>query len=375
MGKANNDMKGLVTLLKNETVLVLSFLLAAASVFLVPPDKAYLGYIDFRTLALLFCLMAVMAGLNRLGLFRRLAGMLLRRVETVRGLSLMLSLLCFFSSMVVTNDVALITFVPFSVVALRFAGKTEKLIPLIALETVAANLGSMLTPVGNPQNLYLFSAYEMTAGSFLETVLPYGLLSFGMTAAAAWLFGSEALESRHEEREEPLDRRRCVMYGILFLLALCTVFRLVPYGVTLAVTVVSVAILDRRSLNHVDYSLLLTFLFLFLFIGNLGRMSQVCAFLERAVAEREVLAGVLASQVFSNVPAAILLSGFTENGRDLLIGVNLGGLGTLIASMASLISFKYVARGNVSSGRYLLVFTAVNVLFLTANLGLWLLIQ
>lgn len=368
-------MKTVISLLKNEIVLVISLLLAVVSVFFVPPSRAYLGYIDFRTLALLFCLMAVMAGLNRLGLFRRMAGALLSRVRTVRGLGLTLCLLCFFSAMAVTNDVALITFVPFSVVALRFAGRIEKLIPLITLETVAANLGSMLTPVGNPQNLYLFSTYEMGAGEFFFAVLPYGVLSLVLTVLSAILLGGEGLESRREEEVEAFDRKRCWLYGALFVLSLCTVFRLVPWGVTLGVTLAAVVVADRRCLHHVDYSLLLTFVFLFVFIGNLGHIGPVSDYLERAVTGREVMAGVLASQVFSNVPAAILLSGFTENAADLLVGVNLGGLGTLIASMASLISYKFVAKGNVSSGRYLLVFTVVNLLFLAANLGLWLLIR
>ena len=368
-------MKAFAAFLKNEIVLVLSLVLAVASAFVVPPDGDYARYIDCRTLALLFCLMAVMAGLNRLGIFSRLADGLLRRVHTLRGLCMTLTLLCFFSAMVVTNDVALITFVPFSVVALRYAGREDRLIGLITLETVAANLGSMLTPVGNPQNLYLFSSFSMETGTFFRAVLPYGLLSLLLTVAAVFFLGKGPVSAHTASAEGPLDRRRCVVYGALFLLALLTVFRVVPWGVTLAVTAALVLVVDRRCLWRVDYSLLLTFVFLFIFIGNLGRIGPVSEFLQRVVTGREVIAGVLASQVFSNVPAAILLSGFTDNAGALLIGVNLGGLGTLIASMASLISFKYVARGNVSSGRYLLVFTAVNLLFLAANLGLWLLIQ
>jgi len=368
-------MKTVVSLLKNETVLVLSLALAVISMFFVPPDRAYPGYIDFRTLALLFCLMVVMAGLNRLGLFRRLAGSLLSRLKTLRGLSLTLCLLCFFSAMAVTNDVALITFVPFSVVALRFAGRMDSLVSLVTLETVAANLGSMLTPVGNPQNLYLFSAYGMQAVEFFQAVLPYGAFSLVLTTAAALLMGGDRLESRREQDPEPLDRKRGAAYGILFAMALCTVFRLIPWGVTLAVTLAVVLLLDRKCLYGVDYSLLLTFVFLFVFIGNLGRIPPVSSFLEQVVTGREVIAGILASQVFSNVPAAILLSGFTDNAADLLVGVNLGGLGTLIASMASLISYKFVVKGNASSGRYLLVFTVVNLVFLGANLCLWLFIR
>lgn len=368
-------MRAALTFIKNEIVLVLSLVLAVATAFIVPPDRFYPGYIDFRTLGLLFCLMAVMAGLNRLGVFSRLANALLGRVHTVRGLGLTLTLLCFFSAMAVTNDVALITFVPFSVVALRYAGRPEKLIGLITLETVAANLGSMLTPVGNPQNLYLFSAFRMEAGDFFRAVLPYGTLSLVLTAVAVLFLGKAPLKAHASDEEEPLDKRRCWAYMGLFVLSLLTVFRLVPCGVTLGVTLGAVLLIDRRCLWRVDYSLLLTFVFLFVFIGNLGRIGPVSDFLREAVTGREVLAGVLASQVFSNVPAAILLSGFTHNAADLLVGVNLGGLGTLIASMASLISFKYVAKGNVSGGRYLVVFTVVNVLFLAANLGLWLLIR
>lgn len=369
------NMRAFAAFIKNEIVLVLSLVLAVASAFVVPPDGAYIGYIDFRTLALLFCLMAVMAGLNRLGVFSRLADGLLGRVNSLRGLSMTLTLLCFFSAMVVTNDVALITFVPFSVVALRYAGREDRLIGLITMETVAANLGSMLTPVGNPQNLYLFSAFSMDAWAFFRAVLPYGLLSLVLTAGAVLFLGKSPVTAHTSPADEPLDRRRCAVYGGLFLLSLLTVFRVIPWPVTLVITVVTVIVIDRRCLWRVDYSLLLTFVFLFVFIGNLGRIGPVSDFLRQAVKGHEVMAGVLSSQVFSNVPAAILLSGFTDNAADLLVGVNLGGLGTLIASMASLISFKYVAKGNVSSGKYLLVFTAVNLLFLGANLALWLLLR
>ena len=368
-------MKAFAAFIKNEIVLVLSLVLAVISAFVVPPDGAYIGYIDFRTLALLFCLMAVMAGLNRLGVFSRLADGLLGRVQSLRGLSMTLTLLCFFSAMVVTNDVALITFVPFSVVALRYARREDRVIGLITLETVAANLGSMLTPVGNPQNLYLFSAFSMDAWEFFRAVLPYGLLSLVLTCAAVLFLGKKPVTAHSSPADESLDGWRCIGYGALFLLSLLTVFRVIPWPVTLVITVAAVLVMDRRCLWRVDYSLLLTFLFLFIFIGNLGRIGPVSDFLRQVVKGHEVMAGVLSSQVFSNVPAAILLSGFTDNAADLLVGVNLGGLGTLIASMASLISFKYVAKGNVSSGKYLLVFTAVNLLFLGANLALWLLIR
>lgn len=360
------------TFFKNEVVLVISFVLAVVSVFFVPPSAAYLEYIDFRTLALLFCLMAVMKGFDSLGIFQLMAEKLLKSVHTMRGLSLTLCLLCFFSSMIITNDVALITFVPFTIVALRLSGSDKGLLPLVALETIAANLGSMLTPIGNPQNLYLFSNYEMDIGEFFSTIWPYALLSLVLTIICALCMGGRPVQLQVESSNTAINSggNRLTMYGILFLLSLLTVFRVIPYVVTLLLTALAILLLDRKILAKVDYSLLLTFVFLFVFIGNLGNMGPVNDFLQNIVVGNEVLAGILSSQVFSNVPAAILLSGFTQNAKDLLIGVNLGGLGTLIASMASLISFKFLAKEKVGAGRYLFLFTLLNLLFLALNVGL-----
>lgn len=361
--------------LKNEIVLIISFVLAVASAFVVTPNQGYIDYIDFKTLALLLCLMAVMSGLNGLGVFSLLAEKLLRFANTTRSLTLWLCSLCFFSSMLITNDVALITFVPFSIVALKMSGKEKLLIPLVALETVAANLGSMLTPVGNPQNLYLFSAFNMEIADFFSAVLPYAVLSFVLIVMSAFFIRKEGVTAVSQSQSGAINTKLCVLYAVLFAVALLTVFRVIPYGITLALSVVSILIFDRKALAKVDYSLLFTFIFLFVFIGNLGNIESVSSFLGETVKGNEVAAGIAASQVFSNVPAALLLSGFTDNIKDLLIGVNLGGLGTLIASMASLISFKFVAKEKISSGRYIAVFTAVNIVFLVLNIALHLVIR
>ncbi len=370
-------MKRTVEFIKKEAVLLLSALLAAASAFFVPPSAGYLEYIDFRTLSLLFCLMAIMAGLNRLGVFKILAEKLLCGVNTVFGLTLTLVLLCFFSSMIITNDVALITFVPFSIVALKMAGRRDKLIYIVTLETVAANLGSMLTPIGNPQNLYLFSAYKMEPTDFFMTIAPYAALSLALLVASSALAGRDkiavgaSLESKSAELGS-INRGLLILYAVLFCAALLSVFRVLNFLVLLAVVAAAVLIFDKKTLLRVDYSLLLTFVFLFIFIGNLGAVPWISELLRGVVDGGEVLVGVAASQIISNVPAAVLLSGFTDNASALLIGVNLGGLGTFIASMASLISFKYVQKERVSMPRYLLVFTVVNVVFLALNLCLWL---
>lgn len=359
------------TFLKSEAVLLISAVLAVISAFFVKPTAAYLEYIDFRTLALLLCLMLVMAGLNRMGIFSLLAHKLLSKTKSLRSLGLLLSLLCFFSAMVITNDVALITFVPFTVTALELSGKKKALIPIVVIETVAANLGSMLTPIGNPQNLYLFSAFNMSFSEFFSAVTPYAALSLVLTVISSFILKKESIEISIEAEESKPDKVKLSVYIVLFIVSLLTVFRVIPYQVTLAVTLAAVLFTDRKTLPKADYSLLLTFIFLFVFIGNLGEIEAVNSLLKKMVAGREVLAGIAVSQIFSNVPAAILLSSFTDNAAALLTGVNLGGLGTLIASMASLISFKIVAKEKINMGRYLLIFTAVNIGFLAANIILW----
>ncbi|MDD6211863.1 MAG: SLC13 family permease [Clostridiales bacterium] len=365
-------MKSLFHKIKSEGVMLISLTLATLSMFFVHPGKGYVEYIDFRTLALLFCLMTVMAGFNQLGLFRLLARKLLEGAKTVRGVILTLVLLCFFCSMVITNDVALITFVPLSIITLNLAGLREKIIFTVTLETIAANLGSMLTPIGNPQNLFLFSAYDMSMEDFVQTLFPFGLISLLLLILFVILSGKESASADAEADETSApDRRLSSLYTILFVCALLSVFKVLDTRLLLVCVLLSVLIFDRKTLKYVDYSLLLTFTFLFIFIGNLGNIPGISRWLEQVIQGNEVLVGILASQVFSNVPAAILLSKFTNQVTSLLIGVNLGGLGTLIASMASLISFKFVQKEGLKTGRYMGIFTAMNLLFLAANCGLY----
>lgn len=367
--------------IKRETVLCVALLLAAVSMFFVPPDRAYLGYIDFRTLAILFSLMSVMAGLQKIGVFRWIARRLLGSVKGGRSLVLTLVLLCFFSSMLITNDVALITFVPFTFTVLDLLGEAQKkrlLLPVVVMQTIAANLGSMLTPVGNPQNLYLYGKAGLSAGGFLALMLPYTALSLVLLTGWGLIQGSASpvdlsLGTALAQEEYSADRdRKTVIYQlmtylILFMLCLFTVGHILPWQAVFLVVLLVVFVADRQVLARVDYSLLLTFAGFFIFIGNVGRMPAFCDFLQKVIAGREIGTSIVASQIISNVPAALLLSGFTDDYAGLVIGTNLGGLGTLIASMASLISYKYVAKeAGRRKGAYILLFTVANLSFLAA---------
>ncbi len=350
--------------IRREPTLALAALAALVSCFFVPPDAAYLGYIDFRTLALLYCLMTVIAGLRAAGLFAHMAHALCERAGNVRLLGALLVLMSFVSAMLITNDVALLTFVPFAVAVLGLAGHRKDLITVVVLETAAANLGSMLTPVGNPQNLYLYSYYGLGLAEFLGITLPVWALSLALVTAGCLFLPRERIAPFLGE-EPGVEKRGLWLYLALFGVCLLVVLRVFDWPVMLAVVVLALLVFDRRMLLQADFMLLLTFVAFFVFAGNLARMDVVDGLMRRLLAGHEFWAGVLASQVISNVPAALLLSGFTENARALVLGVNIGGLGTPIASLASLISLKlYSHSEHARTGRYLLVFTAANVVLL-----------
>ena len=357
-------MAAIRSFVRREPVLLIAALAAMVSCFFVPPDAEYLGYLDLRTLSLLYCLMTVVAGLRQAGLFAHLAHSLCQRTSSLRALALLLVLLCFFSSMLITNDVALLTFVPFAVVVLGMADRKKELIHIVVLQTVAANLGSMLTPVGNPQNLFLYSYYDLSIGDFLRVTLPVWLLSLLLISVSCLLFDRSRMEIFLGE-EPGIDRRGLILYLALFVLCLTVVLRLLSWPVMLAALLAVLLIFDRRILLKADFMLLLTFVAFFIFAGNLARIDAVSALLRRLLAGREYPVTLLTSQIISNVPAALLLSGFTDQSRALLLGVNIGGLGTPIASLASLISMKlYSHSDHAHTGRYLLEFTAVNLVLL-----------
>ena len=369
-------MKKIWNFLRREIVLTVAWVLALISACFVTPDREYIDYIDLHTLGLLFALMAVMAGLRRLGLFRAVGEALLRRTGTTRRLEGALIFLPFFVSMAVTNDVALITFVPFALEVLTLSGRQKRIVPVVAMQTVAANLGSMATPIGNPQNLYLYAHYELPIGRFFAVTLPMTAVLLVLLAAYLLTVRSAPVTpAAAREDAPPIHRPKLILLLALFLLCLGAVAGIVPLAPVCAAVLIAMLILDRGALKQVDYALLATFVGFFVFVGNLGRIPAFARMFQRLLEGNEVLLSVAASQVISNVPAALLLSGFTPNGEALLLGVNLGGLGTLIASMASLISYKYVAAAlPEQKGRYLLWFTAANVLFLVLLLGAWLIL-
>ena len=347
-------------------------------------NQFVLSHIDFGTISILFCLMAVVAGFTELGYMDALAEGLVKRAKTQRMLLLSLTMACFLISMFVTNDVALIVMVPFTMRILKSIGCEHKLIKAVVLETIGANLGSMLTPIGNPQNVYLYQTYKMNLGGFFGAVWYFALAS-AILLVVIWLLDRDGkaqviLNNSSKGQFMESERKRKVLYtalyGILFLVCLLTVLNILPFYWSLIITVVGIGVSNFGLFRQVDYGLLIKFVMLFIVVGNLSNIPVIRNNLDTFVSGNEFFAGIGLSQCFSNVPAAILLSGFTTNGTALLQGVNVGGLGTLIASMASMISLEAYGKGEGARKKaYIAQFTGYNLLFLAVLVILWVVVE
>ncbi|KFI69261.1 SLC13 family permease [Bifidobacterium magnum] len=388
----------LLTILRSETILVVATILALISCFIVHPDNDYWGYVHVSTIAQLVCLMLVVCGLQRLGVFRVIGSALLHRVNTARGLAITLVALPFISAMFITNDVALVTFVPFGVAVLKMAKLEDKSVMMCVLMTIAANVGSMLTPIGNAHNLYLKALTGLSTGRFLEIMAPYSGLALVMLVIMCCVcFGSQPVTEFKDKDSSGIERgllapnpegaqpdqiivdgygkhRRnwhIAAYVALFILCILTVSDLLPLWVMCVVVVLAVILIDPGVFRHTDWALPITFIMFFIFIGNMRRVPQFDELAQAFVGQHPLEVAVVFSQVISNVPTTLLLSGFCDKWVPLIIGTNLGGMGTIIASMASLITYKCVTKEYpTKKGRYLAVYSAANFSFLIILMGL-----
>lgn len=368
-------MSGIKSKIKRlDKVLCIAWILAIISAFFIRPDRTYISYIDFRSLGILWGLMVIIQGLKENSVFERIAIALLSKVKNGFELAVVLVFMCFIGSMLITNDVALITFVPLAIMILSSCKREDLMIPVVVLQTIAANLGSMLTPIGNPQNLYLYGLTGMKLSAFILTMLPYSLISAILLFACLFTLPGRK-EKLSNTKENSITSRfgsktQIIIYAVLFAVALLTVVRVIPWYVFAIIVLVIVGGMDFKILLRADYILLLTFIGFFIFTGNMGKIDYIRDFLGTVLTDREFAIGVILSQFISNVPATLMLSGFTTNYTALLVGVNVGGLGTLIASMASLISFKaYTKEFPDNTGKYFGMFTLANILFLIVLVG------
>lgn len=330
-----NLLEKSINFFKDESVLSISLILAIISCFFVKPNYNYLNYINWETLILLFVIMVIVEVLKNLAVFEILVRKLLTKIGNTRGLVFILVLICFLSSIFITNDVSLIIFVPFSIMALKKVYRADLIVITVCLQTIAANVGCMLLPTGAPHNIVMYTSSNISFISFFLLLLPYVIVSLMFLLTILFFIPKNDIEL-HNIGEVEFNRNRFL----------------------------------KRVFMGVDYFLLLTFIALFILIGNLENITFFNMLFKKMIIGNEVLCGVIASQIISNVPAAMLLTGFSNNIEDIIIGINIGGFGTLIASMANLISYNVILRQcNEFKLRYLIIFTVLNVVLLLILLG------
>ena len=349
--------------IKKNIVLVIAIIAAIITSFIVPPDKEYLGYFDFKTLTCLFCVLAVVCAFKNINFFYILAKQIVRLFKNTRMAILALVYITFIGSMLIANDMALLTFLPLGYFVLSTTNKRGYMSFTFIMQNIAANLGGMLTPFGNPQNLYLYTKFNIPNGEFVKIMFVPFIISVMLITICCLFVKKEPLEI--EDEPINLDIKKTVIYTLLFILSIAIVFRTIPYYIGLVVIPAVLIFIDRKALKMVDYPLLMTFVSFFIFSGNMARIEPIKELFGFLLEKSTLIFSVLSCQVISNVPSAILLSQFTENYRDLLIGVNIGGVGTLIASLASLITFREFTKHNPGKGWYYITrFSIFNFSFL-----------
>lgn len=361
--------------IKKNTVMTVALTAAVITSFIVPIDREYIGYFDFKTLTCLFSVLAVVCALKNIRFFYILAKRIVRIFKNTRMSILALVYITFIGSMLIANDMALLTFLPLGYFVLTTTGKEKHMAFTFIMQNIAANLGGMLTPFGNPQNLYLYTKFNIPNGEFITIMAPPFALSVVLITLCCIVFiKPEPLDI--PDGEDKLPPARTALYLCLFALAIAIVFRGIPYWIGLIVIPAVLLFADRKALAAVDYPLLFTFVFFFIFSGNMARIGAVREFFSVLMEKSTLLFSVLSCQCISNVPSAILLSQFTDNYPDLLVGVNIGGVGTLIASLASLITFREYCRHNPGkAGYYVRTFSLFNFGFLIILTGFMMLLK
>ena len=358
-----DDFMKIIEFIKKNIVLVIAIIAAIVTSFIVPPDKEYLRYFDFKTLTCLFCVLAVVCAFKNINFFYILAKQIVRLFKNTRMAILALVYITFIGSMLIANDMALLTFLPLGYFVLSTTNKRGFMSFTFIMQNIAANLGGMLTPFGNPQNLYLYTKFNIPNGEFVKIMFVPFIISVMLITICCLFVKKEPLEI--EDEPINLDIKKTVIYTLLFILSIAIVFRTIPYYIGLIVIPAVLIFIDRKALKMVDYPLLMTFVSFFIFSGNMARIEPIKELFGFLLEKSTLIFSVLSCQVISNVPSAILLSQFTGNYRDLLIGVNIGGVGTLIASLASLITFREFTKHNPGKGWYYITrFSIFNFSFL-----------
>lgn len=359
-----NTKEKIINFIKSEVVLSVAIVIAIITCFFVPIDKEYIKYFDYNTLVCLFCMLAVVAGLKSTNIFELISRKMIGLFHTRRAVIYSLVFGTFFFDMIVANDMSLITFLPLTYIVLHSTKNDKYLAFTFIMQTIAANMGGMITPYGNPQNLYLYSYYNIPTSEFFGILFVQSLTVAALLYICCAFISNEKLTLRRKSKII-ISKDKLALYVVLFVLVILTIFRVIPYMITFAIVLLTILITDRKRFRQVDYALIATFCVFFIFSGNIARIPAIRDFISNIVVKNTLLAGIVSCQFISNVPTAIFLSKFTNNYRELLMSVNIGSLGILISSLASLITLKeFLKHQPKNFWKYLGMFTLFNSLFL-----------
>ncbi len=368
MNNVNLIKSKIVAFVKKEVVLSIAIICTIITMFFIPVDKEYMGYFDYKTLVSLFCMLAVVAGLKNTNVFELISKKLIGLFHTRRAVIYALIFGTFFFDMIVANDMSLITFLPLTYIVLHSTNNDKYLSITFILQTIAANMGGMITPYGNPQNLYLYSYYNIPTAEFFGVLLIQSLAIAGLLIIAGLFIKNEELVLKNNDKIN-VDKKKLSIYVVLFAFVILSIFRVVQHLVTLGIVILAVLFVDRKRFKEVDYALLATFCVFFIFSGNIARIPAIKEFIASIVTKNTLVAGIVSCQFISNVPTAIFLSKFTDSYRELLVSVNIGSLGIIISSLASLITLKEFLKHQPKNFKsYMCNFTLINTAFLIVML-------
>lgn len=354
-----------IDLIKKQPVLTAALIAAAITCFFVPPDMEYLGYFDFKTLACLFCTLAAVGGFARIHTFRILSRKIVWKLSNTRNVITAIVFITYFGSMLLANDMALLTFLPLGYFSLNSTGMKKYMGYTFVMQNIAANLGGMLTPFGNPQNLYLYSYFNIDTGEFFSIMLLPFIVALILILICCLIIPKEEM-TLSDDTDYHTSKPKTIIYTVLFVMSILMVMRVIPYVITTIIATICILIVDRKILlEEVNYPLLLTFAAFFIFSGNMARIDAVSGLLSALIEGRTLLVGTVTCQLISNVPTAVMLSHFTADYAGLLVAVNIGGLGTPIASLASLITLsEYRLHDPKGIKKYIIMFEIINFSFL-----------
>lgn len=332
-------MTKILKFFKTNFIFTISILAAIISCFFVLPDKEYLGYFDIDTLVCITLLLLVIAGFSNIQFFQKVARFLVKKFKNTRSIIMCLIFITYISALVNANDMSLLTFLPLAYIVLKYTNNLRYVAFTFIMQNIASNLGGMITPIGNPQNLYIYSYYDLTLLEFFKIMAMPTLLALILIITVCLFIKKIPLEFKDEETTK-FSIPKAITYACLFIITILVVLGVLPWWIATIIIIITLLICDIKAFALVDYTIPLTFVAFFIFSGNLSRIPAIINVMESFINDYTFITAYISCQAISNVPTAVLLSKFTNNYAHLLVSVNVASLGIIFSSLSGVIALK-----------------------------------